>query len=109
MSRKRDIKQFRQACKEAGLNLSERFKQRGLHAEKKSGKRARGSGLNGENLLAWLRQWNAKGERSSAEASPLNVLRSMPGRGPRRGALPEVRHVEIRTRWATVASRHSGR
>jgi hypothetical protein len=56
MSRKRDIKQFRQACKEAGLTVQERFEaSEALHAEKRSGN-VQGSMSYGE-LLAWLRQW----------------------------------------------------
>ena len=38
MSRKRDIKQFRQACKEAGLTVRERHEaSEALHAEKQWG------------------------------------------------------------------------
>lgn len=38
MPRKRDIKQFRQACKEAGLTAYERYEaSQALHAEKESG------------------------------------------------------------------------
>lgn len=56
MSRKRDIKQFRQACKEAGLTIRERFgASEALHAEKESGS-VQGDMSYGE-LLAWLRQW----------------------------------------------------
>ena len=56
MSRKRDIKQFRQACKEAGLTVRERFEaSEALHAEKESGS-VQGYMGYGE-LLAWLRQW----------------------------------------------------
>jgi hypothetical protein len=37
VTRKRDIKQFRQACKAAGLTASERFEASdALHAEKES-------------------------------------------------------------------------
>jgi hypothetical protein len=56
MTRKQDIKQFRQACKEVGLTAIERYEaSRALHAEKES------SGIRehmsyGE-LLAWLREW----------------------------------------------------
>ena len=54
--RKRDVKQFRQACKEVGLTVWERFEaSEALHAEKESG------GVQGDmsygELLAWLRQW----------------------------------------------------
>lgn len=56
MSRKSDIKQFRQASKEAGLTDRERFEaSEALHAEKKSGSMQGRMGY-GE-LLAWLRQW----------------------------------------------------
>jgi hypothetical protein len=38
VTRKRDIKQFRQACKEAGLTVRERYEaSQALHAEKESG------------------------------------------------------------------------
>jgi hypothetical protein len=38
MTRKRDIKQFRQACKEAGLTVRERYEaSQALHAEKETG------------------------------------------------------------------------
>lgn len=56
MSRKRDIKQFRQACKEAGLTVRERQEaSEALHAEKQSGNVQRDMSY-GE-LLDWLRQW----------------------------------------------------
>lgn len=56
MTRKRDIKQFRQACKEVGLTVRERFEaSEALHAEKGS-RSAQGDMSYGE-LLAWLRQW----------------------------------------------------
>lgn len=55
MSRKRDIKQFRQACKDAGLTAAERYEASdALHAEKESG------GLRDMSyaeLVAWLREW----------------------------------------------------
>ena len=58
MSRKRDIKQFRQACKEVGLTVRERFEaSEALHAEKESGS-VQGNMTYGE-LLAWLRQWRS--------------------------------------------------
>ena len=59
MTRKRDIKQFRQACKEVGLTVQERYAaSEALHAEKKS------TGVqehmtHGE-LLAWPRQWKRR-------------------------------------------------
>jgi hypothetical protein len=56
MTKKHDIKQFRQACKEAGLTAGERYEaSEALHAEKVSGGERRHMGY-GE-LLAWLRQW----------------------------------------------------
>ena len=59
MTRKRDIKQFRQACKEAGLTIQERYAaSEALHAEKES------SGVQAHmsygELLAWLRQWKQR-------------------------------------------------
>ncbi len=56
MSRKRDVQQFRQACKEVGLTAQERYEaSEALHSEKQS------SGVNQHmsygDLLAWLRQW----------------------------------------------------
>jgi hypothetical protein len=56
LTRKRDIKQFRQACKELKLTAQERYEaSEALHAEKQT------AGLRehmdyGE-LLAWLREW----------------------------------------------------
>ena len=59
MSRKRDLKQFRQACKEAGLTARERYAaSEALHAEKDSSG-AREHKSYGE-LLAWLRQWKRR-------------------------------------------------
>jgi hypothetical protein len=53
---KQDIKQFRQACREAGLTVSERYDASdALHAEKASGEVQADMGY-GE-LVAWLRQW----------------------------------------------------
>ena len=58
MAPKRDLKQFRQACKELGLSDEERYAARdALHAEKESG-RPRSHRSYGD-LLAWLRQWMA--------------------------------------------------
>lgn len=58
MAPKRDLKQFRQACREVGLSASERYAaSEALHAEKQS------SGERGhveyEDLVAWLREWKA--------------------------------------------------
>jgi len=56
MTRKRDIKQFRQACKEAGLTASERYEaSQALHAEKEAG--GRRADMSYGELLAWLREW----------------------------------------------------
>ena len=56
MIRKRDIKQFRQACEEAGLTIGQRREASdALHAEKRSGSVQRDMSY-GE-LLDWLRQW----------------------------------------------------
>ncbi len=56
MTRKRDIKQFRQAAKEAGLTAAERFEASdALHAEKESG--GRREHMSYGELLAWLREW----------------------------------------------------
>lgn len=58
MSRKRDIKQFRQACKEAGLTVRERFEaSEALHAEKQAGSVQ--TDMSCGELLAWLRQWRS--------------------------------------------------
>jgi len=59
VARKREIKQFRQACKELGLSAEERFlASEALHAEKEStGGREH---MNYQDLLAWLRQWKAR-------------------------------------------------
>lgn len=59
MTRKRDIKQFRQACKEAGLTVQERYAaSEAFHAEKES------SGVQAHmsygELLDWLRQWKQR-------------------------------------------------
>jgi len=57
--RKRDIKQFRQACKEAGFTPKERYEaSEALHAEKESSGMQDHMGY-GE-LLAWLRQWKQR-------------------------------------------------
>jgi hypothetical protein len=56
VTRKRDVKQFRQACKEVGLTAQERFAaSETLHAEKEaSGVQAH---MSYSELLVWLRQW----------------------------------------------------
>ncbi len=63
MTRKRDIKQFRQACREAGLSAIERYEaSQALHTEKESGS-TREHMSYGE-LLAWLREWKNSWHRS---------------------------------------------
>jgi hypothetical protein len=58
MARKRDIKQFLQACGEAGLTASERFAASdALHAEKEWG--GGQEDMSYGDLLAWLREWKA--------------------------------------------------
>lgn len=59
MARKRDIKQFRQACIEVGLTPRERYEaSEELHAAKQ------GMGMEEHmtygDLLAWLRQWRQR-------------------------------------------------
>jgi hypothetical protein len=64
VTRKRDIKQFRQACKEAGLTINERYEaSQALHADKESGGGAQQDMTYGE-LLAWLREWKASWQSS---------------------------------------------
>jgi hypothetical protein len=59
MTRKRDIKQFRQACRKAGLTDQERHAaSEALHAERGSSRR-RAHMTYGE-LLAWLREWKQR-------------------------------------------------
>lgn len=56
MSKKRDIKQFRQACKELGFTPRERYEaSQALHADKAGG--GSKEHLDYGDLLAWLRQW----------------------------------------------------
>jgi hypothetical protein len=63
VTRKRDIKQFRQACSEAGLNADERYEaSQALHAEKEA---AGGQDdMSYPELLAWLREWKDSWRRS---------------------------------------------
>ena len=63
MTRKGDIKQFRQACREAGLSAIERYEaSQALHAEKEaSGAREH---MSYGELLAWLREWRELWRRS---------------------------------------------
>ena len=56
MSHKQDVKQFRQACREAGLTVSERYEASdALHAEKASGDVQ--MDMSYGELLNWLQQW----------------------------------------------------
>jgi hypothetical protein len=56
VSRKGDIRQFRQACNEVGLSVEERYEaSEALHAEKESG--VLQGHMSYRDLLAWLRQW----------------------------------------------------
>jgi hypothetical protein len=56
MSHKHDVKQFRQACREAGLTVSERYEASdALHAEKASGDVQ--ADMSYRELLNWLQQW----------------------------------------------------
>jgi hypothetical protein len=55
---KRDIKQFRQACNETRLTVSERYNaSEALHAEKASGDAQ--ADMSYRELVAWLQQWKA--------------------------------------------------
>lgn len=57
MSKKRDITQFRQACKELGLTPRERYEaSQALHGDKAAGGGSK-EHLDYGDLLAWLRQW----------------------------------------------------
>lgn len=59
MPRKRDIKQFRQACKEAGLTPRGRYEaSEALHEEK--GEASNREHMSYGELLAWLRQWKQR-------------------------------------------------
>lgn len=59
MPRKCDIKQFRQACKEAGLTPKERYEaSEALHAEKESSSMQ--DHMSYGELLAWPRQWKQR-------------------------------------------------
>jgi hypothetical protein len=63
MTRKPDIKQFRQACREAGLSPIERYEaSQALHGEKESSG-AQEHMRYGE-LLAWLQEWKDSWRRS---------------------------------------------
>jgi hypothetical protein len=56
MAHKRDVHQFRQACREVGLSVDERYvASEALHAEKEAGLLPRE--LSYGELVEWLRQW----------------------------------------------------
>ncbi len=59
VARKRDVKQFRQACRDVGLTARERYEaSEALHAEKQaSGKREH---MSYTQLVAWLREWKER-------------------------------------------------
>ena len=59
MARKRDVKQFRQACREVGLTVRERHAaSEALHLEKEGTGQA--EHMSYGELLAWLRQWKSQ-------------------------------------------------
>jgi hypothetical protein len=59
VARKREIKQFRQACKELGLTAEQRYAaSEALHAEKEAS--AEREHMSYQELLAWLRQWKER-------------------------------------------------
>jgi hypothetical protein len=59
VTRKRDIKQFRQACREVGLTVQERYEaSQALHAEKESASVQ--AHMSYGELVAWLRQWRQR-------------------------------------------------
>ena len=59
MARKPDIKQFREACREAGLSPEERYRaSEDLHAHKQT--IGAGQHMNYQELLAWLREWKER-------------------------------------------------
>ncbi|HSZ14664.1 MAG TPA: hypothetical protein VK790_11590 [Solirubrobacteraceae bacterium] len=63
MTRKRDIKQFRQACREAGLSAIERYEaSQELHADKESS--GAQEHMSYGELLAWLQEWKESWQRS---------------------------------------------
>lgn len=97
MTRKRDIKQFRQACKEAGLTVRARYEaSEALPCRKEVGERAARHELWRTAGLA-ARMEALMATAVALDASPLNVLRSMRGSiVDARIAYPEVLHVEIK-------------
>jgi hypothetical protein len=65
VSHKRDIKQFRQACREVGLTALERYEaSEALHSEKESGYLQ--ADMSYGELVAWLRQWKNYGHSRSS-------------------------------------------
>lgn len=59
-ARKRDVKQFRQACNEVGLTSDQRYRaSEDLHAEKEVAAVRRRHLSYGE-LVAWLREWKER-------------------------------------------------
>lgn len=60
MTRKRDIKQFRAACREVGLSPQERYEaSEALHSEKQL-LGDRGHHLSHTELMVWLQQWRQR-------------------------------------------------
>jgi hypothetical protein len=56
LGHKRDIKQFRQACQEAGLTVDERYEaSKALHSKKKA--LGENQHMRYQDLVEWLRQW----------------------------------------------------
>jgi hypothetical protein len=63
VARKRDIKQFRQACRDADLTIDERYRaSEALHAEKTSG--APQADMDYGEMLVWLREWKTSWRQS---------------------------------------------
>jgi hypothetical protein len=59
VARKRDVKQFRQACREAGLTPHERYEaSESLHAEKQASGQT--EHMSYEQPVAWLREWRER-------------------------------------------------
>jgi hypothetical protein len=63
VSRKHDVKQFRQACREADLTVEERYKaSEALHDDKAAG--AVHADMHYGEMLAWLQEWKDSWRRS---------------------------------------------
>jgi hypothetical protein len=59
VGRKRDIKQFHQACRQVGLNSRERYEaSEELHAEKAAG--GLPEVMSYRELICWLREWKGQ-------------------------------------------------